>query len=49
MSSLRVKQLKKLCKDAGIEISGAWEKNNLVIQAQKAIQILKNLSSEDKE
>jgi sugar phosphate isomerase/epimerase len=49
LSTLRVKELKKLCKDAGIEISGAWEKNNLVIEAQKAIEILKDLPSGDQE
>ena len=41
VDKLRVRELKKLCKDAGIELKGSYEKRDLIAEAKKAVEILK--------
>ena len=42
VSKMRVKELKKLCADAGIVLKGSYEKRDLIKEAEKALEILKN-------
>ena len=50
VSKLRVKELKKLCSDAGIAVKGAWEKCDLIREAKNACEILeKNPPKEEVE
>ena len=41
VDKLRARELKKLCKDAGIELVGSYEKRDLVKKAKEAVEILK--------